>query len=75
MLTLETHFTGVIAGFIGREHLNNNSRAIMDRLNANSLLSVVGNVPSGDTINKFLNNRSGQKKNPDIPYIRAPERG
>jgi hypothetical protein len=65
----------VIAGFIGHEHLNNNSRAIMDRLNANSLLGVVGNVPSGDTINKFLNNGFGQKKNPDIPYIGAPERG
>jgi hypothetical protein len=73
-LTLGFFATGVIAGFISHEHLQNNSEAILNRLTSNQLSNIVGNLPP-NTVNQFVNNGFGQTRNLDIPYISAPDRG
>jgi filamentous hemagglutinin family protein len=74
MANSEIFVIGVIAGFISHEHLQNNPKAILNRLTSNQLSNIVGNLPA-NTVNQFVNNGFGQTRNSDIPYIGAPDRG
>jgi hypothetical protein len=61
-----------MAGFISHEYLHSDPEAIKDRLMWNSLDGLLDKMPPS-TNNTLLNNGAGQPRNPDIPYIGAPE--